>query len=50
MQGREHSKGMSKSKMGLWSLGQGTWERVWNGEGQGGSGIQSSENRIKVCG
>ena len=36
--------------MGLQSLGQGSREGVWNGEGQGGLGIQSSENRIKVCG
>ena len=48
MQGREHSKGMSKSKMGLRSLGQGSWQRVWNGEGRGGSGMWSSENRTKV--
>ena len=50
MQGREHSKGMSKSKMGLRSLGQGSWERVWDGEGRAGSGMRSSKNRTKVCG
>ena len=48
MQGYECSKGMSKSEMGLGSLGQGSWERAWNGEGQAGLGIRSSENRIKV--
>ena len=37
MQGRECSKGMSKSEMGLQSLGQGSQEGVWNGEGQAGS-------------
>ena len=50
MQGHECSKGMSKSEMGLQSLGQGSQERVWNGEGQGGLGIRSSKNRVKVCG
>ena len=50
MRGHEHSKGMSKSKTGLQSLSQGSWERVWNGEGQAGSGTRSSENRTKVCG
>ena len=50
MQGHERSKGMSKSEIGLQSLSQGSWERVWNGEGQAGLGIQSSKNRIKVCG
>ena len=50
MQGREHSKGMSKSEMGLQSLSQGSRERVWNREGQAGSGPRSSENRTKVCG
>ena len=50
MQGHERSKGMSKSKMGLQSLGQGSWERIWNGEGQGGSGMWSSKNRTRVCG
>ena len=50
MQGRERGEGMSKSEMGLQSLGQGSWIRVWNGEGQAGSSMQSSENRTKVCG
>ena len=50
MQGRECSKGMSKSETGLRSFSQGSQERAWNGEGWVGSGIQSSENRIKVCG
>ena len=42
--------GMSKSETGLQSLGQGSREGVWNGEGQAGLGTRSSENRIKVCG
>ena len=50
MQGHEHGEGMSKSEMGLWSLGQGSQMRVWNGEGQAGSSMQSSENRTKICG
>ena len=50
MQGCECSKGMGKSETGLQSLGQGSWERVWNGEGQAGSGMWSSKNRTKVCG
>ena len=41
--------GMSKSEMGLQSLGQGSRIRVWNGEGRAGSSTQSSENRTKVC-
>ena len=49
MQGRKRSKGMSKSKMGLQGLGQGSQERVWNGEGRAGSGTWSFKNRIKVC-
>ena len=49
MQGRECSKGMTKSKTGLQSLSQGSWIRVWNGEGRAGSSTQSSENRTKVC-
>ena len=49
MQGRERGEGMSKSEMGLRSLGQGSQKRVWNGEGQAGSSTWSSENRTKVC-
>ena len=49
MQGHERSKGMSKSEMGLQSLGQGSRERVWNREGRAGLGTWSSENRTKVC-
>ena len=45
MQGREHSKGMSKSETGLRSLSQGNW----NGEGWAGSSTWSSKNRPKVC-
>ena len=43
MQGRKHSKGMSKSETG-------SQKRVWNGEGQAGSSTWSSKNRTKVCG
>ena len=50
MQGHKRSKEMSKSEMGLQSLGQGSWERVWNREGQVGLGTRSSKNRTKVCG
>ena len=50
MQDPKCSKGMSKSKTGLRSLGQGSRERVWNREGQAGSGMQSFKNRTKVCG
>ena len=50
MQGHEHSKGMSKSKMGLQSLSQGSGIRAWNREGQAGSSMQSSKNGTKVCG
>ena len=50
MQGHEHSEGMSKSKMGLQSLGQGSWIRVWNREGRAGSSTWSSENGTKVYG
>ena len=49
MQGHEHSEGMSKSEMGLQSLGQGSQKRVWNGEGRAGSSMWSSKNRTKVC-
>ena len=49
MQGHKHSEGMSKSEMGLQSLGQGSWKRVWNGESRAGSSTWSSENRTKVC-
>ena len=50
MQGRERSGGMSKSKTGLWSLGQGSQIRVWNGEVWAGSSTWSSKNRTKVYG
>ena len=49
MQGRECGEGISKSEMGLRSLSQGRWIRVWNGEGWAGSSMRSSENRTKVC-
>ena len=50
MEGCKCSEGMSKSEMGLQSLGQGSRIRVWNREGRGGSSMWSSENRTKVCG
>ena len=50
MQGCKHGKGMSKSEMGLQSLGQGSRIRAQNGEGQAGSSMRSSENGTKVCG
>ena len=49
MQGRECGEGMSKSEMGLRSLGQGSRIRAWNGEGRAGSSMWSSENGTKVC-
>ena len=48
MQGHERSKGMSKSEMGLQSLGQGRWERAWDGEGRAGLGIPKMELRFEV--
>ena len=50
MQGRKPGEGMSKSEMGLRSLGQGSWVRAWNREGRAGSSTRSSENGTKVCG
>ena len=50
MQGCEHGKGKSKPKMGLWSLGQGSWIRAWNGEGQAGSRCGVPKTETKVCG
>ena len=50
MQGHERGEGMSKSKTGLQSLGQGSQIRAQNGEGQAGSSTRSSENGTKVCG
>ena len=49
MEGCERSGAMSKSEMGLSSLGQGSWIRVWNRQGREGLSMQSSENRTKVC-
>ena len=49
MQGRERGEGMSKSEMGLRSLGQGSRIRARNREGRAGLSMQSSENRTKVC-
>ena len=50
MQGRERGEGMSKSEMGLQSLGQGSQIRAWNGEGQAGLSMRSSKNGTKICG
>ena len=50
MQGHKRSKGMSKPETGLQSLSQGSWKRVWSGEGWAGSSTWSSKNRTKVCG
>ena len=50
MQGREHSEGMSKFEMRLYSLSQGSRKRVWDREGRVGLSAWSSENRTKVCG
>ena len=50
MQGCKHGKGMSKSETGLQSLSQGSWIRVWDGQGWAGTSMRSSKNRTKVCG
>ena len=50
MQGRERGEGMSKSKMGLQSLGQGSRIRAQDGEGRAGLSMWSFKNRTKVCG
>ena len=50
MQGHGNSEEMSKSKMGLRSLGQGSQKTVWNKEGWAGSSMWSSKNRTKACG
>ena len=47
MQGRKRSKGMSKSEVGLQSFGQGSQIRVWNGQGQAGSSMWSSEMLLR---
>ena len=47
MQGHKRSKGMSKSETGSRSLGQGSRERVWNGEGRAGSGMWSSKTELR---
>ena len=50
MQGHERSKGMSKPKMGLRSLGQGSWIRARNGEGRAGLRCGVLKTETKVCG
>ena len=41
MQGRERNKGIVSPRWDYRSLGQGSREWAWNGEGQAGSGILS---------
>ena len=55
MQGRKPSKGNSKSKVGLRSLGQGGRIRAWSREGGAGSRTRSSETELRfvdewICG
>ena len=50
MQGRKHGEGKSKPETGLQSLGQGSWIRARNREGQAGSRCGVSKMRSKVCG
>ena len=50
MQGCKRGEGMSKSKMGLQSLSQGSQIRAWNGEGWAGSRCRVPKMETKVCG
>ena len=50
MQGRGRSKGKSKPKMGLRSLGQDSRIRARNGEGQAGLRCRVPKMETKVCG
>ena len=47
-QGHERGEGKSKPEMGLRGLGQGSWIRAWNGEGQAGSrcGVPKMETKV----
>ena len=47
MQAREHSEGMSKSEMGLQSLGQDSQKRVWNREGWVGLSTWSFKTELR---
>ena len=48
-QGREHGEGKGKPEMELQSLGQGSWIRAQNGEGQ--AGLRCGVLKMaKVCG
>ena len=49
-QGCKHGEGKSKPKMGLQSLGQGSWIRARNGEDQAGSRCRVPKRETKVCG
>ena len=49
-QGHERGEGKSKPNMGLQSLGQGSWLRARNGEGQAGSRCGVLKMETKVCG
>ena len=48
MQGCRHGKGKSMPKMGLQSLGQGSWIRAQNGEGRAGSRRRVPKTETKV--
>ena len=48
MQGRGHGEGKSMPKTGLQSLGQGSWIRARNGEGQAGSRCEVPKMETKV--
>ena len=50
MQGHEHGEGKSKPEIGLRSLGQGSWIRAQNGEGQAGLRCRVPKPETKVCG
>ena len=50
MQGHKRGEGKSKPETGLQSLGQGSWIRAWNREGQAGSRCGVLKTETKVCG
>ena len=50
MQGHECGEGKSKPEMGLRSLGQGSWIRAQNGEGQAGLRCRVLKTETNVCG
>ena len=47
---RVRGEGTSKPETGLQSLGQGSWIRAQNGEGQAGSRCRVLKMETKVCG